>query len=356
MRPRLRSRLSPRRFLLFASVTAVLVFGAAFVALLAADMYLHAKYQTTAGVNIWGYRGPTLGRKADGEVRVAVFGGSTAFGYGPAIESSFPYLLEQSLNSRGVGRYSVVNLAYNNEDAYAFKFTMEDYEYLGFDIAILYEGYNDIADRPRYQVFRRESPIFRLTGYLPIFPVIFKEKAWAMLYGGDVSRGYSSYRGDAAASTVFQPGLATQATAKALEAAAYTAQSLERQLGRLTRDLSDANLVTTTAGCSDRWQHYCGAVYDAIQWARARGKGVLVGTQPYVSDQHIDQQNALAGLLHDRFASDRAVRHVNLGRAVDLKNRELAFDGMHLLEPGNRIIAAGFVDPVIEMARELGRR
>ena len=77
-----------------------------------------------------------------------------------------------------------------------------------------------------------------------------------------------------------QAGLATQATAKALEAAAFTAQSLERQLGRLTKDVDDHN-VTPGTGCNDRWSHYCGAVYDAIRWARDRGKGVIVGTQPY---------------------------------------------------------------------------
>ena len=53
---------------------------------------------------------------------------------------------------------------------------------------LLCEGYNDLAGGgvTNVQVFRHDSPIFRLTGYMPIFPIIFKEKSAAMLNGGDV--------------------------------------------------------------------------------------------------------------------------------------------------------------------------
>ena len=45
------------------------------------------------------------------------------------------------------GAYTVVNLAYNNEGAYSFTFTMKDYGYLDHDLVCLYEGYNDLAAR-----------------------------------------------------------------------------------------------------------------------------------------------------------------------------------------------------------------
>ena len=90
MRTRLRSRLSPRRFVPFAVAAALLVFGAAFLALLGADVYLHKKYESTASVNVWGYRGPAVGRKAPGEFRVAVLGAAPRLAMAD-IDESFPY-------------------------------------------------------------------------------------------------------------------------------------------------------------------------------------------------------------------------------------------------------------------------
>ena len=48
--------------------------------LLAADVYLHWRVQNAGAVNVWGYRGPVVGRKQPNEIRVVVLGGSTAFG------------------------------------------------------------------------------------------------------------------------------------------------------------------------------------------------------------------------------------------------------------------------------------
>ena len=220
---------SRARYLGFALVTVSLTLLACLVVLLAADIYLHRKYERTASVNIWGYRGPTIGPKQPLETRIAVFGGSTAFGYGPDWDGSFPYLIEQRLNALASrpGRFVVVNLAYNNDGAFAFRPTMEDYDSLEFDIAILYEGYNDLGDETNRAVYRRGSAIFQLTGYLPILPLVAREKAMAVLYAGDIRRGYESSE-----QTVFRPGLRARAAGGTLNAVAETAQSLERQLGR----------------------------------------------------------------------------------------------------------------------------
>lgn len=341
----MRPRYSRRRYFALAALTVAITVTAMLLVLLAIDVYLHRKYQNTASVNIWGYRGPTVGRKSPDEIRVVVLGGSTAFGYGPQWDGAFPYFLEQRLNRLGRGRYSVVNLAYNNEGAYSMRYTLEDYTYLDYDIAILYEGYNDLGPVPRYQVFRRESAIFRLTGYLPIFPMVFTEKAYVMLRGGDITGGYGGEK------TVFRPGLATATTAKAIETAAETAKSLERQLGRLTKDPATAFTVTPTVDCPPYFRHYCGSMYDAIKWARSHGTGVLVGTQPFVSDIHLEQQTAFVAFLQKHFSNDQYVRHVNLGRAIDLaKSRDIAYDGVHLTPEGNDLIAGHFVQPVLDMA------
>src|SRR4029079_19632291 len=138
--------------------------------------------------------------------------------------------LEQQLaQHHDRGTYSVVNLGYNNEGAFSFAFTLKDYESLQYDLACLYEGYNDMmADprRPNVSVFRHDSPVFRLTGYLPIFPIIFKEKAAMMLSGGDATALYRSDDGK----TRFRPGLHVRTTAEVLRVTANVGQSLERQL------------------------------------------------------------------------------------------------------------------------------
>jgi hypothetical protein len=244
-------------------------------------------------------------------------------------------------------RFTVLNLAYNSEAAYSFKPTMEDYDYLDFDMVVFYEGYNDLGDAPRIDVYRRTSPVFRLTGYMPIFPLIFREKAFALMNDGNVKAGYEgTLRPD---KTVFRPGMATQVGAAALEAAAATANSLEQQLGRLTADREALREVTPTTGCLARWHHYCGAQADAISAARARGRSVLVVTQPYISDQHVDQQRALIGMIESQFGTDARVAHANLGPVVDLRNVQLAFDGMHLTPQGNRLVGEALVEPVLAL-------
>jgi hypothetical protein len=338
-----------RRRLWFAAVAVCGSVLVAFAAALMIDLYLHAKYERTASVNRWGYRGPVIPRKESNERRVAVLGGSAAFGYGPDWDGSFPYFLERKLNEVGSAgrRFSVVNLAYNNEGAYSFRYTLEDYAYLGSDIVILYEGYNDLGDRPNERVARRASAVFRATGYFPIFPVVFREKAAALVSG---SAG-SAYRGQ----TTFRAGLVDRATASALQAAAATAESLERQLGRLTTDGRSEDPALPSSGCDNRWQHYCRAVYDAVHWARERNAGVLVGTQPFISDNHVDQQNAMIGMLRERFGRDPGVVHVHVGRAIDLRDSPLSYDGMHLTAEGNALVAQAFVEPVLRIAAMLDR-
>ena len=339
-----------RKFVIFSLVAMALAAVGTGLLFLAVDVYFHNKLERSAGVNVWGYRGPSVDDKDPQETRIAVFGGSTAFGYGVLWNEAWAYVLEQELNTRAASsgrRFTVLNLAYNSEAAYSFKPTMEDYDYLDFDMVVFYEGYNDLGDAPRIDVYRRTSPVFRLTGYLPIFPLIFREKAFALMNDGNVNAGYEgTLRPD---KTVFRPGMATQVGAAALEAAAATANSLEQQLGRLTADREALREVTPTTGCLARWHHYCGAQADAISAARARGRSVLVVTQPYISDQHVDQQRALIGMLESQFGTDAGVAHANLGPVVDLRNAQLAFDGMHLTPQGNRLVGEALVEPVLAL-------
>lgn len=332
-------RLPLRRRLTFGAITVALVMLFSGLGLLGADLYLHHRYDRVSTVNVWGYRGPLIGGKPSGAVRVVVLGGSTAFGYGVSWDEAFSYYLEQRLNERAPGRFSVVNLGFNNESAASFLPTLQDFEFLNYDLAVLYEGYNDLLERARYDVYRRQSMVFTATGYMPILPMVLQEKLFAWRYAGDVGRGYQ--RDGADERTVFRSSHDRQAGG---------GLALERQLGALT---PDAGAAAATDGCAPDWTQYCTAVLQAVRYARSQGARVIVATQPYIADRHINQQEALSRAITGEFAADPGVVRANLGRTIDLRNPEQAFDGIHLTATGNRIVAAALVAPILTLAGQL---
>ena len=114
--------MTPARRILYAASAVVLTVCVSVLALLAVDVYLHGKFEKSAGFNVWGYRGPAVGRKQPGEYRIAVLGGSSAYGYGTNWDEAMPAVLQQQLTGRTAGpfrRFTVVNLGYNNEGAYS---------------------------------------------------------------------------------------------------------------------------------------------------------------------------------------------------------------------------------------------
>jgi hypothetical protein len=347
-------RRSPRRTAAFIALAAALALAVSLGGMLAVDVVLHGRFVKTGGVNVWGYRGPVLPRKAAGERRVVVVGGSSAFGYGVSWQEAIPARLDAKLNARGRGRYSVVNLAYNNEGAYSFRYTLEDYLYLDYDAAILYEGYNDLMGdpaAPNMSVFRRESPIFRLTGYLPILPIVFREKAAALLHGGDINQLYIESR--TGKRVVFDASVADRVKAGALNAAASFGDAIDRELGTLSPHARPSIDTPAASGCRYPWAEYCQSVLNGVDFALAHGKRVLVVTQPYLLGQsrvrHRQQQEALVGALRRRYAARHEVEYFDAGPIVDVANPALSFDRMHLTAPGNDRVATALVSPVVDL-------
>jgi hypothetical protein len=346
--------MTTRKRLVFAAAALLLSLILGVSALLAADLYFHRRVERAAGVNIWGYRGPRVTKKARGEHRLIVIGGSTAFGYGVGWDETFAAHLERDLRplSRNGAPASVVNLGFNTQGAYAFRFSEQDYLALDYDTVILYEGYNDLGLAPNEYVGRHDSPIFRLTGYYPIVHIALDEKAMALRSGGNIDAAYRNLLRDQP-KTVFRPNLATRATASTLEAAAHVSKSLNEQLERLAK----APKATATfeevhvddLGCGSHWAHYCASVRDGVRFALDHGKKILVVTQPYIDDRHRAQQAALRSMLAAQFPDNRSVAYTNLGDAIDLKDRSLAYDGMHLTSAGNAEIARRLVEPLVAL-------
>lgn len=330
--------------MVFAAITAAIPVLLITLTLFGLDLYLHKRAERSAGLNRWGYRGPVVGRKQPGETRVVVLGGSTAFGYGVPWFEAPPAILERQLNAaRPTSPVSVVNLGFNNEGAYAYRFTLDDFRFLDYDVAVFYDGYNDMKgdDGRNTSLFRHDSPVFRLTGYYPILPLVFAEKAMLLRTGGDLMAGYAALRGEE--KTVFTPSLADRASATALESTVAVTESLGRQLGRFSSAPVAPPLPTerqpeTAEGCAFPWSFYCQSMHAAVRHALDMDKRVMVVLQPRLLDPirpaHTSQQTALAGMLRRSFGTEPRFLLVDLTGAVDLSDRNLCFDGMHLSTDG----------------------
>jgi len=344
---------------MFAAAAMLLSLTACLLLIVGADLYLHQRAERSAGLNLWGYRGPLLGRKAPREVRLAFLGGSTMFGYGVSWDQAIPALVEHELNA-AVAPVRSANLALNNEGAYSFLYTLQDYDYLEPDIVVLYEGYNDLMgdeDGGNVSLLRHESGVFRLTGYYPILPLALRERAMLFRYGS-LETAYAVERGAPPGGAVFQPGVASRSVAAAIETANTVGKSVGRQLSRLSPEMPKDVANRSEAGCAPPWSMYCQSVFRAVQFALARGRHVAVASQPLATkirtQLHTDQQQAVIDMLGRRFAGDARVVHVDLRGAVDLYDAGLSFDEMHLTAAGNRMAAermAQALKPVVASVR-----
>jgi hypothetical protein len=340
--------LSRTKRVVFALVAMAGSFALLLIALLSADLYAHHRVERSAGLNRHGYRGPIVGRKLPGEIRIVMLGGSTVYGFDLAVEDTLPAQLEREV-SAVEPKVRVVNLGFNGEGAITFEPTLKSYAFLDYDIVLLYEGYNDILGDASPNNFqkRHASAVFRAVGYFPVLPLVLREKASFLRQpGGCAPAG--------AAKPTFRPGIADRGSATALEATSAFADALERQLGRI---VDPVELVPHTGtGCGAPWSYYCGAVETAVRYAVDQRKSVLVIGQPRLAygqgERHASQQHALAEMLARDFTGNARVRYVDVGDAVDLSDQSVAFDGLHLSRDANAVVARRLVEPVKELIKE----
>lgn len=308
-------------------VTELVAFGA--IGLLLLDMTVHGRVAEGDGVNRWGYRGAIVGRRRATEHRLVVVGGSAAFGYGNPLDETFPAYLERNLQQRWRTGFrgravKVINLAAVPDDAASFRQTLRDYEYLDYDFVCFYDGYNSLTGPFDASGWRRRSAVFRRTGYLPILP---------SLAAGE--------------SPVGRPRTPAAPPRVALVAESRDAARSGRRdtLETPVRQISNP----TAPDCGPPWERYCADMDAAVGFVLESGRTAVVVRPPLLSPAHEEQQRALAAALATRFGRHPRFRYLDLGSVVDLHDRNLSEDGVHLTARGNDVVADALTGPVFQL-------
>lgn len=308
--------------------------------LLGLEVYVRAQTDRLGTVWNWqGYRGPVVERKVPWEVRIAVLGGSTAFGYGVPNEHSFPTDLEQRLNERvsdvagWARKVKVLNLAYPGESAVCFANTLDSYAYLQPDIVLIYSGINDTPSTAYYRktkdCFRNKSIAFRVTRYIPIrflpaLPLVAREKYYQLRYG-TIDEGYRRLR----------------------------ARALQRAKAKSPTTLTEKELKDKGY---KRYEHYITSLIDEVL---AQGKAALFVTQPYFDKRSYRewQQGRLRGTLERKYGGVSRFRYVTLGELFNRQpDPEITYNRMHLTPRGNKKVAQALVEPSLDLIGSLPSR
>src|SRR5262249_50391900 len=154
-------------------------------------------------------------------------------------------------------------------------------------------------DHPNLAAYRHDSPIFRLTGYMPILPLVFREKAMALRGGGNLD---AQYRGD---KVVFTADLSVRLGAAALNAAASLGDSIEQQLAHAPA-APPPEAPASNGECAAPWSTYCGSIVGAVDYLLAHQRKALIVGQPMMTattshDRQASQHNALAAMIAQRY-------------------------------------------------------
>lgn len=286
---------------------------------LALDMRAHNRVERLGGVNIWGYRGPVMRRKAANEIRIAAAGGDLAFGWGVAPGETLIFnvrqLLALTLDLRGsrLRTFTAVDLGATGLTPAEYAGWVQRFAYLQPDVVCLvpdtrHHRTGNVSIQPD-----RGSPIFRSFGYAPILPLVVEEKGVVM-------------------------------DSRMVRAAGSIAAVLDR-IGAVTADSS--------AGGRESVAAYVDVIKQAVQTALANGSAVVLVGPPVVTADDAADRGALAQMVTAAFGNEPRVRFVDLGERAEMTDPAMWLGGVALSAAGHAAAASYLVPDVLQLVRRL---
>ncbi len=264
--------------------------------------------------NYKGYRGEIV--SPDDPTIIACFGGSTTYGYGVKKDKTWPYFLEELLKKEGLN-ISVVNLGANGQGIYGISHDLKLYDYLNYDIAILFNGYNDMMpELLQRNNLRGNDLLFRIFGYKQVIWPFIKERIFSI----KGNKGHIEFDQN-----------------KIKEDNEY--DQVARYFNAL--DTAARGMVSKSEVPYKGYMKYLEA---SLGYLTSMEKEVLFVCPPGIS--HTLQQQEVKRFLNK---DDRQVSYFDIGPFVDLSNHKLCLDGLHLTPEGNYAIAKKLTPLIKEM-------
>jgi hypothetical protein len=297
-------------------VLAVELLALASLLLIALDVRAHARVEQLGGFNLWGYRGPVMRTKQAGEIRIAVVGGSLAFGWGVAASETVAPTIRQLvalvLDVRGGPSIVVtaVNLGAMGMPWSGYRNQINHFAYLQPDIVCLYLDPDARVAGGRQPP--ADSGVAMLTGYMPMLPLVLREKAERLRTGGAV---------------VAMAG---------------------RALGALDRSLHGILSAQPTVVADRPFDEIAEAVSDALTVTR----GVVVILPRPFSPLDTIAREGFADRIRARYAGETRVRVVDLDLVPDLADEGLRLDGRNFSVAGHARVAEEVAPTVLDLLRQ----
>jgi hypothetical protein len=306
----------------------------------ALDLRAHGRVAPLGGVNEWGYRGPIARQRRPYEIRVAIVGGTRAFGWGvPA--SALPAelgrvtMLTTDRPGGDLRPIVVVNLGRMGAQPHDYREIIEHFAYLQPDYICLFDDLGVPGGSPLTGT-HDTSGIYQLTGYAPALPLVFREKGmiWRL---GDVRLGYAP----AASARQSRASIGWRMAGAALESVGQTLGAADQALSSLVSRNRPPSRQAAGA--------YADAMMAAIESAHRHARGVILVTSPSDTAEQAANLRALRTLLDGR-GSAPWLRRVNLGEDAGLSgDAGLRLDGWNFSSAGVAAAASRIVPALLSL-------
>lgn len=286
--------------------------------LVVADQGAHKRVQAMAGVNSWGYRGAVMPARTAGEIRIAVVGGDYGFGWGLAPEETTAAYLRAVIDRRlvaagGSNTITAMNLSALGLPAPAYADRIAHFAYLTPDVICLYI---DLTDRGEGATLPpSDSAITALTGYVPMLPLLLRDKGRAMTMAGNGMGG------------------------AAVGAVGGLLRSADRAL---------YSWVPRSAPWPGTRREALGRAVDA---ALSSARAVVTVVPRPVGESEWPAHREAIDLFAMRAATEPRLRNVDLSTVDRLSDPNLRLDGYHLGAAGHSV-AADAIAPAVLAALE----